>query len=183
MHSLVRARTRLPIILVLLALLVLTSACAPLGTDLGGDPCLLKSYQGYGNGVLGGIRAAYNTLSGRLDALQSPHYTISSSQNISETLSAFPEFEQSLGEQRGYLLHGTQPPQGQSFREDANAAMARLDVGARLLVQAYVDSANGDTRASDDIVTAALPYMDQGRLLIARAKRDLAALNTNSVNC
>ena len=76
-----------------------------------------------------------------------------------------------------------QPPEGLAFRQATYEAIQRLDTGAQMLTQAYVDAGNGDTRAARTIVTAARDWMHRGRLRLGYAAQDIAALPTNNPNC
>lgn len=177
---------RPPLAIAALTLLsVLLAGCGPfMANSLGSDPCLLQSYQGHSAGNLSGIQGAVSTLSGRLDALQGPHYTISASGDISETLSAISEFQITIGKQLNYLNYGVPaPPEAKPYLDDVHKAIPQLNTGAYMLAQAYVDAYAGNTRAAQDIADAARVYMRQGRLLLDQAGRALGALRTDSVNC
>jgi hypothetical protein len=174
---------RLQALIAITLLLGLPASCAPVGADLGHDPCLLQQYQDHTSSVLSRIQGALGTLTNRADALTPQQGTINASQDISETLTELTEFQLSLGAQWNALRAGAQPPEGLSFRQATYEAIQRLDTGAQMLTQAYVDVANGDTRAARTIVTAARDWMHRGRLLLGYAAQDIAALPTNNPNC
>ena len=174
---------RLPALMAITLLLGLPASCAPVGADLGHDPCLLQQYQGHAQSIISHIQGALGTLTDRADALAPQQGVINASQDVSETLTALTEFQLSLGAQGNALRTGAQPPEGLSFRQVTYEAIQRLDTGAQMLTQAYLDVANGDTRAARTIVTAARDWMYRGRLLLGYAAQDLAALPTNNPNC
>src|SRR5438876_1051119 len=157
-------------------LLALPASCGPVGADLGHDPCLLQQYQGHAFSIISHIQGALGTLTTRADALAPQQGAINASQDISETLTALAEFQFSLGTQWNLLRTGAQPPEGLAFRAATYDAIQRLDTGAQMLTQAYVDTENGDTRAARTIVTAARDWMHKGRLLLGYASKDIATL-------
>jgi hypothetical protein len=174
---------RLQALIALTLLLGLPASCAPVGADLGHDPCLLQQYQVHASSIISHIQGALGTLTNRADALAPQQGTINASQDTAETLTALAEFQLNLGAQWNALRAGAQPPEGLSFRQATHEAIQRLEAGAQMLTQAYVDVANGDTRAARTIVTAARDWMHKGRLLLGDAARDIAALPTNNPNC
>ena len=174
---------RLPAIIAITLLLGLPASCAPVGADLGHDPCLLQQYQGHAGSIISHIQGYVGTLIGRADALTPQQGTINASQDISETLTALSEFQLNLSAQWNALRTGAQPPEGLAFRQATYEAIQRLDTGAQMLTQAYVDAGNGDTRAARTIVTAARDWMHRGRLRLGYAAQDIATLPTNNPNC
>jgi hypothetical protein len=174
---------RLPAIITITLLLGLPASCAPVGADLGHDPCLLQQYQDHTLSIISRIKGALGTLSSRVDALAPQRGTIDASQDIAETLTVLSEFQSTLGAQWNALHAGAQPSEGLSFRQAAYEAIQSFDTGAQMLTQAYVDVENGDTRAARTIVTAARNWMHRGRLLLGEAVQDIAALPTNNPNC
>lgn len=166
----------------LIALMMLLTACG-IDRSLGGDACLLQQYQGRSNGIVSRVQGALSTLVMHADALAPLQGTVSSSQDISDTLTAIGEFQLTLSAQWNQILNGAQPPEGAAFQASLHAAIERLDTGAQLLTQAYVDTANGDTRAAVLIIPAARDAFQRGRLLLGRANVQLAALATYSPNC
>src|SRR5919202_2894174 len=174
---------RLPAIITITLLLGLPTSCAPVGADLGHDPCLLQQYQDHALSINSHIQGALGRLSSRVDALAPQQGTIDASQDIAETLTVLAEFQSNLGAQWNALHAGAQPPEGLSFRQATYEAIQSLDTGAQMLMQAYVDVENGNTRAARTIVTAARNWMHRGRLRLGDAVQDIAALPTNNPNC
>ena len=174
---------RLPAIITITLLLGLPTSCAPVGADLGHDPCLLQQYQDHALSIISHIQGALGRLSSRVDALAPQQGTIDASQDIAETLTVLAEFQSNLGAQWNALHAGAQPPEGLSFRQATYEAIQSLDTGVQMLTQAYVDVENGDTRAARTIVNAARNWMHRGRLLLGDAVQDIAALPTNNPNC
>ena len=174
---------RLPASIAITLLLGLLASCAPVGADLGHDPCLLQQYQDHAVSIISHIQGYLGTLSNRVDALAPQQGTINASQDVSETLTALTEFQLNLGAQWNALRTSAKPPEGHSFRQATYEAIQRLDTGAQMLTQAYVDAGNGDTRAARTIVTAARDSMQRGRLLLGDAAQDIATLPTNNPNC
>jgi hypothetical protein len=176
-------RPRLQAFMAITLLLGLPTSCAPVGADLGHDPCLLQQYQDRALSIISHIQGPLGTLSGRVDALAPQQGRINASQDISETVTALAEFQLNLSAQWNALRTGAQPPEGLSFRQATYEAIQRLDTGAEMLTQAYLDVENGDTRAARTIVTAARDWMQRGRLLLGDAAQDIAALPTRNPNC
>jgi RNAse (barnase) inhibitor barstar len=174
---------RLPAIVAITLLLGLPASCAPVGANLGHDPCLLQQYQDHAFSTIAHIQGYLGTLTNRVDALAPQQGTINASQDMAETLTVLSEFQSNLGALWNALHAAAQPPEGLSFRQAAYEAIQRFDTGAQMLTQAYVDAGNGDTRAAHTIVTAARDWMHRGRLLLGDAAQDIAALPTNNPNC
>lgn len=179
----VRAGKRLPFALSLLALLLLPVSCTPLATGLGGDPCLLAAYQGHTYSIIGHMNGEYSKLRGQLDALQTPQFTISSSQDISETLFDLSDFEDHLNEQMNLLNNGAKPPEGRPVKQAARQITAQFTLGARMLTQAYLDTQNDDMRAAQAIADAARQHFYRGGYYIEQANIALSRLQTYSPNC
>lgn len=173
------------ILFLLVALPVALAGCGLPGATLGNDPCLLQSYQGHSNGNIGGMNGAYSTLTGKLDALQGPAYTISASGDISETLQAIAVFQRTLEKQTAYLNHSTPPPPSEAapFLGHMRAAIQPFNTGSYLLAQAYLDAHTNHLRAAQDIAVEARGYMRRGSYLLVQASGDLANLHTDNVNC
>ncbi len=167
----------------LIALVILPTACSGLNRSLGGDPCLLQQYQGHSGNILSRVQGAVSTLQSNADALARTHDTIDATQNISETLTAIAEFQLNLSAQWAQVQTGALPPEGAPFRSTLKAAINIMDSGAQLLTQAYVDTANGDTRAAALIVTAARSDFQRGRLLLGQANIQVSSLATYNPNC
>jgi len=169
----------------LIALPLTLAGCGPIMPNLGNDPCLLQAYQGHANGNLSGMQTAYGALSGRLDALQSPDYTIGSTGDISETLQNIVAFQFTLDKQLAYLNHTAPqaPREATPFLTHIGAAISRLNTGAYLLAQAYLDAHDGHAHTAQDIADEARGYMRRGAYLLYQAGVDLANLHTDNVNC
>lgn len=174
---------RLQAVIAATLLLALPASCGPVGADLGHDPCLLQQYQGHAFSIISHIQGALGTLTTRADALAPQQGTIDASQDISETLTALAEFRLSLDTQWNLLRTGAQPPEGLSFRTATYEAIQRLDTGAQMLTEAYVDAQNGDMRAAHTIVMAARDWMHKGRRRLGYAGQDIATLPSNNPNC
>lgn len=170
---------------VAVALLTLPAACAPLNTDLGGDPCLLQQYQSHSYGNLSGLQGALGTLTQHASALTSGQAAVNSSQDVTETLTAIAEFKLTLDKQQALIATGAKPTDSGSttFRTLIGQAIGRFRVGAQLLTQAYVDAGYADTRPASTVVAAARDWMQQGRLLISQAGVAISGLHTYSPNC
>jgi hypothetical protein len=167
----------------LIALVVLPTACSGLNRNLGGDPCLLQQYQGHSGNILSRVQGALSTLQSNADALSRSQGTINASQDISETLTAIAEFQLNLSAQWAQVQTGAMPSEGAAFRSTLKAAIDVMDSGAQLLTQAYVDTANGDTRAAALIVTAARTDFQEGRRLLGQANVQISSLTTYNPNC
>ncbi len=183
-------RTRCLPLAPLALLAVVLAACSPpvigtgpASTSFDGDPCLLQQYQGRGSGILSHMQGAYGTLSGRVDALQLPAETISTGQDITETLLAITEFQTTIRAQIAQMERSAMPPEGAPFRRDVGAAAPYLQTGALLLTETYTAFQNGDTRAAGIIAAAARRSLRQGRALLDAAGEQLSQLKTYSVNC
>src|SRR5437588_12748787 len=87
------------VILALTLLLGLPASCAPVGADLGHDPCLLQQYQGHAGSIISHIQGYVGTLISRADALTPQQRTSNASQDSSETLTALAELQLNLGTQ------------------------------------------------------------------------------------
>lgn len=170
-------------VLAMALVLALPVSCGPLNSSLGGDPCLLQQYRDRGFSIVGTIQNRLSALGKAVDALAPPLGAINAGQDISETLTALGEFKLQLGVEDNLLRTGAHPPEGGPFETDTLAAVGRFDTGVLLLDQAYVDTANGDTRTAAAIVVAARDWMQQGRLLLGKASVEIAALHAYSPNC
>ncbi len=167
------------------ALPLILTGCGPITSNFGADPCLLQAYQGHANGNLSGMQTAVGALSGQLDALQSPDYTIGSTGDISVTLQNIAVFQLTLNKQLVYLNHITppKPPEATPFLTHIAAAIPQFNTGAYMLAQAYLDAHDSHTRTAQDIADAARRYMLRGSYLLDQASADLANFHTDSVNC
>ncbi len=172
-------------LLLLVALPLMLAGCGPIASNFGADPCLLQAYQSHANGNLSGMQTAYTTLSGQLDALQSPDYTIGSTGDISVTLQNIAVFQLTLDKQLAYLNHITppKPPEATPFLTHIAAAIPQFNTGAYMLAQAYLDAHDSHMRTAQGIADAARRYMLRGSYLLAQASEALANFHTDSVNC
>ncbi len=176
-------RGRLGAAVALAAALLVPTACAVPGSDLGGDPCLLAQVQSHDYSVLRSLQDALGTLSGHVDALGGSSNAISANQDITETLTALGEFHLTINAQLAQVESGALPPETAPFTATLHDAVARLDTGTQIMTQAYLDAGDGDLITADAIAAGARDWMDQGRLLLAQAGHDLAVLKTYSPNC
>jgi len=183
-------RPRLALVAALLFALLLPVACTVPGLgsgsangNLDSDPCLLQQYQNRSWGVVSHMQGAASALTGRVDALQGSRPSISSNQDITDTLFALTEFQSNVQQQLNQMNTTARPPEGAPFVRDVNAAVAQFDTATSLLTEAYVATANGGTRAATDIAFVARRWMRQGRALLDAANGDLSVLKTYNVNC
>ncbi len=182
-------RSRLALVAALLLALLVPVACTVPGLgsgangNLDSDPCLLQQYQNHSWSIVSHMQGAVSTLTGRVDALQGSRPSISSNQDITDTLFALTEFQSNVQQQRNQMNVTARPPEGAPFVRDVNAAIAQFDTATSLLAEAYVATANGGTRAAADIAFVARRWMRQGRALLDAANGDLSVLKTNNVNC
>src|SRR5205814_5188141 len=101
-------RPRLQAFMVITLLLGLPTSCAPVGADLGHDPCLLQQYQDHALSIVSHIQGYVGTLTNRADALAPQQGTIDASRDISETLTVLAEFQLNLDTQWNALRTGAQ---------------------------------------------------------------------------
>ena len=175
---------RLRLVAALVVPLVVLVSCTPFDRGLGGDPCLLRQYQDSGFTILSHVQTALSTLTREVDALQAARSTsISTTQDIPETLTAIHEFTLALREQQNLVHMSAQPPEGAAFARSLDDAVTKFDTGAQLLTQVSADAQRGDTRAAQALAGDAREQMRQGRVLLAEARVNLATIPTWGTNC